>query len=402
MNQKTYPLCVSCIPWDFWPGSASKPGHALLLRSHKHTHMYALTLKAPIKRSTCVLCLFPAHEPCRWPIRVHMGSFHEIYVNIKHQENPIKHICVGNTEPAWNFRNTFSVALVIASGCIVSSVCVSLSLNVHPVQYRIGSMCESMHDLSLGALQSLCVRTCLPVCALLRCIVCNGSLAINLSLRHSVINTYYLARGYTYWMGSVYKCVSAWECVCVSRPVINSDFGCLQAMLFCLFNPSVASSFIPWVCTCTISLATLPPAGQEGFEQPLLNEITFRIRPQASQHWHVKRHRHLIHLLCGPSEKLAWFPHSQKNECCTCVPLSIQKFFLFLTDFCATQLSKDGFKISKICYQLLMLTHIGVLQGIMFICCILNCCCPVNSVLKGVYNMYVSFFFLLFFLNVLR
>jgi len=54
VNQKTYPLCVSCIPWDFWPGSASKSGHALLLRSHKRTHMYALTLKAPIKKEVPV------------------------------------------------------------------------------------------------------------------------------------------------------------------------------------------------------------------------------------------------------------------------------------------------------------------------------------------------------------
>lgn len=374
MNQKTYPLCVSCIPWDFCPGSASKPGHAFLLRSHKRTHMYALTLKAPIKWSTCVLCLFPAHEPCRWPIRMHMGSFREIYVNIKHQENPIKHICVGNTEPAWTFRNKFSVALVSALGCIVSSVCVSLSLNVHSVQYRIVSMCESMHDLSLGALQSLCVRTCLHVCTLLRCIVCNGSLAINLSLRHSVINTYYLARGYTYWMGSVYKCVSAWECVCVCVTPSHKLWLWVPSgyAFFVFLIPVWRLLAIPWVCTCTVSLATLPPAGQEGFERPLLNEITFPIRPQASQHWHVKRHRYLIHLLCGPREKLAWFPHSQKNECCTRVPLSIQKCSLFQTDFYATQLSKDSSKISKICYQLLMLTHIAVRQGIMFICCILS------------------------------
>lgn len=88
-----------------------------------HTHVCTYT-KSTHKKEIPVLCLFPAHETCRWPIRVYMGSFHEIYVNIKHQENPIKHICVGNTEPAWSFRNVFSVALVIALGCFVSSVCV--------------------------------------------------------------------------------------------------------------------------------------------------------------------------------------------------------------------------------------------------------------------------------------
>ncbi len=85
-----------------------------------HTHMYALTLKAPIKWSTCVIFLFPAHEPYRWPIRVKIGSFHTIYMNIKHP-------CMGNTEPKLKtflnvFRYTFSIVLSTPAKRFVSSV----------------------------------------------------------------------------------------------------------------------------------------------------------------------------------------------------------------------------------------------------------------------------------------
>jgi len=53
-----------------------------------HTHVCTYTKSTHKKRSTCVLCWFPAHEPCRWPISLYGPfSFHEIYVNIKHQEN---------------------------------------------------------------------------------------------------------------------------------------------------------------------------------------------------------------------------------------------------------------------------------------------------------------------------
>lgn len=158
--KKTYPIYVTCIPWDFWPGSTSKPGHALLLRSHKHTHMYALTLKAPIKRSTCAICLFPAHEPCRWPIRVRIGSFCAIYVNIKHP-------CMGNTEHELEtvlkvFRNTFSVVLSIPKKHIFF-LCLCVISKCTPCatwdQITVSKL-ESIVHLSLGALR-LCVRTCL-------------------------------------------------------------------------------------------------------------------------------------------------------------------------------------------------------------------------------------------------
>ncbi len=104
MNQKD--ISASCYTHSLrfltWVNQQARTCPSFQI-TQAHTHVCTYT-KSTHKME--YLCHLPVSctWPYRWPIRVNIGSFHTIYMNIKHP-------CMGNTEPKFKtflnvFRNT--------------------------------------------------------------------------------------------------------------------------------------------------------------------------------------------------------------------------------------------------------------------------------------------------------
>lgn len=125
---------------------------------------------------------------------------------------------------------------------------------------------------------------------------------------------------------------------------------------FFVFNPSVAS------CCYSLRLHLSHFSGNTAscWTGGVRTVIDILIRPQA---WHLKRHRNLTHLLCGPRSRLVLLIFLLARRMCrTRVHVAKQQRSLFVIDFSAKQLSKDGSKISRIYHQLPLLMNITVLH----------------------------------------